>query len=383
MQKQPLHWVRKIDEALVTLDRIPLQGNAPRFDFQKISSAISSRFGVEGLVFELGECSWREAFDLDKGLGSPLLTLGVTLTPLSGEAVWIMARQDVATLTSWLLNGQAPGRSVSSEILQEGFYRYLALNAIDALQTQDPLRDISLKLDEETSLPQETCWCADIKLTLEGRTCWGRLLISSHFLTSWQRHFSSLREIFSLSPLAKSLEVSIGVKTGSVLFTSEEWKKLKKGDFVLLDKGSYDAKHKSGAASLMLGSTPLFYVSIKENKIKLLDYALLYEEDMETREPPPGIKNEPEAEPPSRESAIPPEEGLSLAVKELPLYVTVELARLRMTVDQLMKLSPGNFLELPIHPEQDVVLTVNGQKVGRAELVYLGEQLGIRILETA
>jgi flagellar motor switch protein FliN/FliY len=54
-----------------------------------------------------------------------------------------------------------------------------------------------------------------------------------------------------------------------------------------------------------------------------------------------------------------------------------------MTVDHLMKLSPGNFLELPIHPEQGVNLTVNGQKIGRGELVYLGEQLGIRILELA
>jgi flagellar motor switch/type III secretory pathway protein FliN len=52
-----------------------------------------------------------------------------------------------------------------------------------------------------------------------------------------------------------------------------------------------------------------------------------------------------------------------------------------MTLDQLMNLTPGNTLEIPIHPDQGVSLTVNGQKVGRAELVYLGEQLGLRILE--
>lgn len=377
--RQPLHWVRKIDEALYAEDRIPLYGNARRFDFQKISSAISASFGVDRLTLEMGECSWRNPSDLKEGLGSQPLTLGVHLTPLSGEAIWIMAREDVAALTSWLLNGKAKGRSVTSEILQEGFYRYLAINALDALQSEEPLKEISLKLNEETALPEEPCWCADIRLSFDERTCWGRLLVSSHLLTSWQRHFSSLRELFSLSSLAKSLEVSVGVKTGSVLLSSREWKHLKPGDFVLLDKGSYDAKQKLGVASLTLGSSPLFHVAVKENKIKLLDYALFYEEDMETKEPSPELDNEP----PSEESAIPPEEGRSMAVKELPLYITVELARLRMTVDQLMKLSPGNFLELPIHPEQAVALTVNGQKVGRAELVYLGEQLGIRILETA
>lgn len=372
--------MRKVDDALFALDRIPLYGNAPRFDFHKISSLLSSHFGISGLTIELGECSWRDSSSLTEGLGPNLLPLGAILTPLSGEAVWLMSREDVAHLTSWLLNGKTKGRGVSSEILQEGFYRYLALNALDVLHSASPLKDLSLKLDDEASLPQETCWAADIKLTFDQKTCWGRLLISEHLMTSWQRHFSSLRELFSLSPLAKSVEVPIGVKTGSVLLSQKEWKKLKKGDFVLLDKGSYDAKQKTGVASLMLGSTPLFHIAVKENKIKLLDYALFYEENMETREPSPEVEHETTSE---QGNQIPSEEGQMMAVKDFPLYITVELARLRMSVDQLMKLSPGNFLELPMDPGQSVSLTVNGQKIGRAELVYLGEKLGIRILETA
>ncbi len=381
----PFHWVRKVDTALLELDQVPLYGNAPRFDFQRISSLIASHFGITGLSLEMGECAWRDPTDLTEGLGSNLLTLGAALTPLSGEALWLMSRQDVAYLTSWLMNGKARGRSVSSEILQEGFYRYLALNALDALQGLEPLKDFSLKLDEEASLPHGASWCADIKLTFEQRSCWGRLVINEHLLTSWQRHFASLRELFSLTPLAKSLEVSVGVKTGSVVLTAPQWKKLKKGDFVLLDRGSYDPKHKDGVASITLAGTPLFHVSVKENKIKLLDYALFYEDEMENREPAPEMQeSEPNAsETMGEENMIPADEGRSMAVKDLPLHVTVELARLRISVDQLMKLSPGNFLELPIHPEQGVALTVNGQKVGRAELVYLGEKLGIRILETA
>jgi flagellar motor switch protein FliN/FliY len=59
----------------------------------------------------------------------------------------------------------------------------------------------------------------------------------------------------------------------------------------------------------------------------------------------------------------------------------VELARLKITLDKLMSLNPGNLLELPIHPDQGVTLTIHGQKVGKGELVYLGEVLGVRILE--
>jgi len=378
--RNPFSWVRKVDEALQKCDQVPLHGNAPRFDFDELSSRISSHFGMEGLTLELGECAWREASDLPEGLRPHLLPLDITLSPLSGDAVWLMARQDVAHLASWLMNGKEKTHSVSSEILQEGFYRYLALNALDALQGLEPLKALSLKLNDGVSLPQEPCWCADIQLSFEQKSCWGRLVISSHLLTSWQRHFASLREIFSLSSLAKSIEIPIGVKTGSVLLTKDEWKKLKPGDFVLLDRGSYDAKHKTGVASLTVGPTPLFHVAIGENKIKVLDYALFYEEDMDKRKSGSQMENEPTA---GQESVVPPAEGIAMAVKELPLYVTVELARLRMSVDQLMKLAPGNFLDLPLHPEQGVTLTVNGQPVGRAELVYLGEQLGIRILETA
>jgi type III secretion system YscQ/HrcQ family protein len=382
--QHPFHWVRKIDAALLELDQVLLYGNAPRFDFQRISSLIASHFGITGLSLEMGECAWREPTELTEGLGPNLLTLGAALTPLSGEAIWLMSRQDVAYLTSWLMNGKARGRSVSSEILQEGFYRYLALNALDALQGLESLKDFSLKLDEEPSNPQGPSWTVDIKLTFEQRSCWGRLVVSKHLLTSWQRHFASLRELFSLTPLAKSLEISVGLKTGSVSLTAKEWKKLKKGDFVILDRGSYDPKHKAGVARLTLPGTPLFHVSVKENKIKLLDYALFYEDEMENRDSAPEMQeNEIASAEIGEKNMIPADEGLSMAVKDLPLHVTVELARLRISVDQLMKLSPGNFLELPVHPEQGVTLTVNGQKVGRAELVYLGEKIGIRILETA
>lgn len=377
-------WVRKIDAGLQQLDRIPLYGNAPRFDFQKISSAIASHFGMTGLTLELGNCAWREPEQQTDGLGSNLLTIAISLAPLGTKATWIMSRQDVAHLTSWLMNGKAKGRSVSSEILQEGFYRYLALNTLDALQSLEPLKDFSLKLDDEGSMQDENAWCADIKLSFEQRSCWGRLVIPSHLLTAWQKHFASLRELFSLTPIGKSLEVPVCVKTGSVLLSAKEWKKIKPGDFVLLDRGSYDPRNKSGIASLTMGGTPLFHVSIKENKIKLLDYALFYEDAMENREPGPEIESETAAsEEAGMQNMIPPQEGRSMAIKDLPLFVTVELARMRMTVDNLMKLVPGNFLELPIHPEQSVVLTVNGQKVGRAELVHLGEKLGLRILETA
>jgi len=369
----PLAWARKVDAALRQLDKIPLNGNAPRFDILQISSLIASHFDAPSLSVELGDCSWCGAGEVKEGLGSNVVSLGISVTPLAGEVIWLMGRDDVAHLTSWLMNGKTRARPISSEVLQEGFYRYLALEALDALQSLDSLKSFSLKIcDDEESL-DKNAYCIDVKLSYERSSCWGCLVLSPRFLTSWQRHFVSLRELFCLSSMSKSLEVPLSICMGKISLSSTEWKQLKAGDFVLLDRGGYDPRHREGIAALMLGSTILFHVAVKENKLKMLDYVQVYEEMMKK----PGAPENIEAE-----SSL-PEEERAVSVKELPLHITVELARLRMTVDQLMKLSPGNFLELPIHPEQEVALTVNGQKIGRAELVYLGEVLGIRILETA
>jgi flagellar motor switch protein FliN/FliY len=370
----PLAWARKVDAALRALDRIPLNGNAPRFDISQLSSLIASHFGAPSLSVELGDCSWCEAKEVKEGLGSNVVSLGISVTPLAGEVIWLMGRDDVAHLTSWLMNGKTRNRTISSEVLQEGFYRFLVLEALDALQGAEPFKNFSLKISDEETNIEKDAYCIDVKLSYEQRSCWGCLVLSPRFLTSWQRHFASLRELFSLSSLAQSVEVPLSVCAGTLSLTREEWKRLKKGDFVLLDRGGYDPRHHEGVASLMLGATQLFHVSVKENKLKMLDYALFYEETM---------KKPAAAETLETENRAPAEEERAMAIKELPLQVTVELARLRMTVDQLMKLSPGNFLELPIRLEQEVALTINGQKIGRAELVYLGEALGIRILETA
>jgi flagellar motor switch protein FliN/FliY len=52
-----------------------------------------------------------------------------------------------------------------------------------------------------------------------------------------------------------------------------------------------------------------------------------------------------------------------------------------MTVEQLTKLEPGNLLEIEIHPENGVLLTIQGKAVGKGELIRVGEAIGVRVLQ--
>ena len=67
--------------------------------------------------------------------------------------------------------------------------------------------------------------------------------------------------------------------------------------------------------------------------------------------------------------------------KNIPLTLTVEVTRLKMSLEKLMKLKPGNVIDLPVSPEQGVDLTVNGKRVGRGQLIQIGDVLGVKLTE--
>ncbi len=375
----PYFWVRKIAAELKSHDQIPLFGSSLPFDWGRFSAQISARFGVQHpLLFRPRTIGWKAADEIKESLGDEPVVLPCKVGSLDGSAFWMMPKEGIAKFTSWMLNGQAKSRPLSSDILAEGFYRYLALQVLDVASQIDPLQQMPMLLSETSPFPDTDAFCIDIEIDFDKHTSWGRLAIEPKLQRSWAQYFSAPAD-FIPEKLAKATEVNIGIKTGSTLLSQQEWKKIKKGDFLLLDQGSYDPRKQTGAAYLTLGQMSLFQVKIKQNKLQLIDYAFIYEDEMQN--------NKPQQQPPQPDAfagpaeELPSAQGEAVALKELPIVVTVELARLRITLEKLMQLAPGNLIELPIHPDQAVKLTINGQLVGHAELVHLGETLGCRILD--
>ena len=70
-----------------------------------------------------------------------------------------------------------------------------------------------------------------------------------------------------------------------------------------------------------------------------------------------------------------------ISAHDIPVILTVEVARLRMSVEKLLQIKPGNTLELATHPEQGVDLSINGKRIAKGELVKIGEALGVKILQ--
>ncbi len=66
---------------------------------------------------------------------------------------------------------------------------------------------------------------------------------------------------------------------------------------------------------------------------------------------------------------------------DVPLQVTVELGRARMTVESLLRLSQGSIVELNRVAGEPLDIYVNNKLMARGEAVVVKEKFGVRITD--
>ncbi|HOT87543.1 MAG TPA: flagellar motor switch protein FliN, partial [Thermotogota bacterium] len=102
--------------------------------------------------------------------------------------------------------------------------------------------------------------------------------------------------------------------------------------------------------------------------------------------PPPPQKHEPvtvqkaEFEDFSSESLVHLPKQLEL-LYDVPLEITVELGRSRLTLKEILDLSIGSIIELDKLTGEHVDILVNGKVIARGEVVVVEESFGVRVTE--
>jgi flagellar motor switch protein FliN/FliY len=90
------------------------------------------------------------------------------------------------------------------------------------------------------------------------------------------------------------------------------------------------------------------------------------------------------------ESAAPPAEtppaGAAVArslefVMDIPLSLTVELGRTRLTIGELLTLGPGSVVPLAKLAGEPLEILLNNKLIARGEAVVVNEKLGVRLTE--
>lgn len=368
-------WLRKIDKALLTLDDIPLLRTYAPFDFEKFSDLLKKRFSLKEIKIEAGELHWLTKDQIKKGFSDNVNYLSFILSPLEGNVFLLMDLDDISKITNELLTHKNHIK-FSTIMLQESYFRFIALETLDVLTEMNLFQDLSAKMVESTDPLNEDALCIDIKIKINDIVSYARIVISPQFRKAWEDYFINNPPLKAFD-LAKTLDLLMTAEIGYVKLHYQDLKKIKKGDFIILDSINYDLKNNKGQVTLKLGTRPLLLAKIKQNKLKIVDYSVYSEEsDME--------ENKNVKEPNEEEKEIEVQEEKEFptsSLENMPVTIIVEAARLKINLEKLMSLQPGNLLDLSVHPEKSVNLTVNGQKIGSGELVNLGETLGVRILE--
>lgn len=433
------NWIKRIPRVMLEKDSAPLVGFPPEFPWAQFSAKLAALFEMTDLtVKSSGIPEWRTQENLLSGIGECLTALNLSIAPLSGNVCWVMAEQDLPLLMSMLLTHQShPSESIDPDFLQ-GFYRFLAVETIDAFTSVEFDKTLDPHIQQNKELPNETSLCLDIEITIKEKTLWGRLLASTEFLDSWKQRYAQRARI---TPLAQDLEVTVHLEAGRTALMLSEWKTIAAGDFLVLDLCSLKPQGE-GRIMLTVDGYPCFRGKIKDGNIKILEHPLYHEansamdknlpgdeaetdhnhdfayfeedeedeeeqeeEEVENAAPPPGeihaeaaaeegeLHEEPQKplesvadEVQQKESEPvptppPAAEKKPFTPEDISLNVIVEVGRLQMTVGKLMDLQPGNMLDLNVHPENGVDLVVNGKRIAKGELLLIGETLGVRVLD--
>ncbi len=354
MKEVSYDWLNLVEKALEKTEQLPsLEENFP-FPWADASHAIGSGLKLTDLQLSSTRAGWKKPEQALKGLGEKQFLVSVEMAPIEGAVFFAMSEHDVAYLTTHTLIGGEHKEGFSNAKLREGFYHFLLLKAIEAIDHLKVFKEASLHFSTQHTLPMEEAFCIDIDCALSEKTLHGRLICPQSFLTGFKAFQPMQKGTLLSSESTQEIDVSLRCEVGHTAISQEEWNNVQVGDFVILDRCTYDPTEQKGSATLMLGTTPLLIARMKPEGMKVLDFAFYKEEES-----------------PSETSA------------SSDLTLTAEIGHMSMPLNKLLHLEPGMMIDLAMSPEQNIDLTLSGKKVANGELLKLGETLGLRILDIA
>lgn len=347
MKKLP--WVKEITRDLFDLYSKPLLGSFP-FDWEQFSQKLGEDLQIESLSIEPEKIVWAKKENTLLSTGDHSQVLSFQVSPLEGELFWLMDQREIAKLVSLFTAQKSHELGFSSEILQEGYYHYLVTLALEVITNFSLFSSFSIQMREKNTLP-DTLLTRVIKITYKGKSVYGKLALSEEMQKSWISYIQSTPPSPSvwkeIIPIPLSLVIA---KTSLSVEEKEHWKK---GSYLLLPATDYDFSAKRGKVTLYMKNHPFSQLDVETDRAIITS--------IQSNEEPIMQENE-------------------TSVENLPIELSVELARFSLPLQRILEMEEGATLELPPIGER-VSILANGKKVATGELVYVGEQLAVRLEE--
>lgn len=403
------NWLKNLPKELLPASESPLFGmdkliDLPRFG-QKLEKALKlNRLEITLSPFELKEYS--------KAVSEPERASKIffELSPLRDKIAVLYSEASLQGLLEFFVNKSFRHHLVDKE-LKEGFEHFLFMEVMDAFQSALEVKEVSpIYRGKEGAILNQPQWMSLITFKWEGGAFSAHLLFPDSMREEWKNFFEE-RQLVPSKTLYSSLFLDVHVEIGKTALKKEEWKKVKVGDYVVLDSCQFIPSEDKGRALLTVNGIPAFRAKIKNGTLKILETPQFNEigtsmsmppkhdesafEDSETLEEDLTEHEETEEyfdeEETESHEAGSNDQALSyetvsqkpFRADDIPLNIVVEAGRFRMTAEKLSALEPGTVVDLHIRPEEGVDLVVNGMTIAKGELLKIGDTLGVRILDIA
>ncbi len=382
---KPFNWLRVIEPETVKLQDMSATGGPEAFSWSALTQQLSQRFEIPDLSVTASSIKWETEKEIASILGKHTNMLTFNLEGLPGKAIWTMSDQDIAKLMSALLLKSPTPLDYTDKDFQAGFYRFLGIAITSTLSSLGFQGDYALSLIDSDGFPKGSGMALEIDIKLCQTTIKGHVVASEDLIKVWKERFIGSTGQMSMDPaLVQDVEILVQLEVGKVTLPRSQLKSIHIGDFIILDSCTVLPGEDKGRVMLTVRGSPIFRGMLKENRIKILEYPLYHK--VET--PMDQDKNlefdaTVEDDDVTSEATEQVGEAPSMAerAKDIPVTISVEVGRLHMKLEKLMQLQPGQLLELEVNPEEGVNLVINGQCMGKGELLRLGEVLGVRVLE--
>ncbi|MBT13080.1 MAG: YscQ/HrcQ family type III secretion apparatus protein [Oceanospirillaceae bacterium] len=391
------NWLRAIQPEIAELQDLSQTGGPEDFSWEQLGQAIAQRFELETLRIEPTRTEWKSEKKAAKGLGKNLVCLRYSFSSLPGEAVLLVPGNDFKILMNALLTRSAQAPLDLDPSFQAGFERFLSVELANFLTQIGFDGELLLEAIDHELPPEQAGLCQDLAIQLQGASLSARIYASEELTIAWKERFAGKAKTKKKlsKQLLRQVDVIVHFEAGKVELKRSVLRKTRPGDFIILDSCSVLPGEEKGRVTLTVEGIPVFRGMLKDDKIKVLEYPLYHkvetamenDEDFEVDDSIEEERDEfeDETEELEEEDADSLSEGTPVTERagDIPVTLTIELGRIKMKLDKLTELQPGQLLELEVSPEEAVDLVINGRCIGRGELLKLGETLGVRVLDLA
>lgn len=358
----------RIESLVLDYKEFPTWPNRISFDWNHFSKAVSSIFEKDIQVI-YGKATWKKSDQLLRGLGDSPIIFTLEIMPLEQNIYVASSQESIHKISFWLMRQNSDSTGLITKEIQEGFFRFLLIKSLLVIEDMPISEGLTFRIKEEDIPFLENSYLIDVEVKNKNHSAWIRCIFSKPFQESFKRHFANM-DLFRDRTRLSVIEVLCQIERGRCSLTWSELRTLKMGDFLFLESGE--------EITLTISGKPLFHVTLENGRITIADYADYYGVDM--TENFDVISEDAPKEIVEQKDSSTPKKGKTESIAKIPLLVRVEIARISLTMEKLLQLSPGDFLDLGISTSDPVYLNVNGQRIGMGELLQLEDRVGIRIV---